>query len=171
MPKTKATRSKSTPTKARVTFSDTTPSAPTTNTSSNTETPSDSLIDATEDICFTETSIKIFNKKNYWPFSPKRMQFSKKWEIVSYETTLTDSRDKPLHLLVLAGPQCEARVCLSRRKNSDTKSDKGCGVGGYTLNLSWEFRNAFTSTEYLAAIYTSGYTGKSQRVQSLHGNR
>ena len=38
MPKTKTTRSKSTPTKARVTFSDTTPSTPATNTSSNTET-------------------------------------------------------------------------------------------------------------------------------------
>ena len=38
MPKTKASRSKSTPTKARVTFSDTTPSTPATNTSSNTKT-------------------------------------------------------------------------------------------------------------------------------------
>ena len=39
----KATKSKSTPTKARVTFSDTTPSTPGTNTSSNTETPIGSM--------------------------------------------------------------------------------------------------------------------------------
>ena len=63
MPKTKAKRSKSTPTKARVTFSDTTPLTPTTNTSLNIETPSGSLIDAAEDICFTETLNKIFSKK------------------------------------------------------------------------------------------------------------
>ena len=63
MPKTKATRSKSSPTKARVTFSDTTPSTPATNTSSNTETPSGSLMDAAEDICFKETLNKIFSKK------------------------------------------------------------------------------------------------------------
>ena len=48
MPKTKATRSKSTPTKSRVTFSDTTPTG--THNSSNTETPSGSLI---EEISFT----------------------------------------------------------------------------------------------------------------------
>ena len=63
MPKTKATKSKSTPTKARVTFSDTTPSTPGTNTSSNTETPSGSLIDAADDICYTETFNKVFSKK------------------------------------------------------------------------------------------------------------
>ena len=63
MPKTKATVSKSSPTKARVTFSDSTPSTPATNTSSNTETPSGSLIDAAEDISLTETLNKIFSKK------------------------------------------------------------------------------------------------------------
>ena len=63
MPKTKATKPKSTPTKARVTFSDTTPSTPTTNTSSNTKTPIGSSIDAVEDVCFTETLNKIFSKK------------------------------------------------------------------------------------------------------------
>ena len=63
MPKTKATRSKSIPTKARVTFSDTAPSTPATNTSSNTGTPSGSLLDAAEDVCFTETLKKIFSKK------------------------------------------------------------------------------------------------------------
>ena len=63
MPKTKATRSKFTPTKARVTFSDTNPSTPTTNTSSKNETPSGSLIDAAEDICFTETLNIMFSKK------------------------------------------------------------------------------------------------------------
>ena len=63
MPKTKATRSKSTPTKARVNFSDTTPSTPATKTSSNTETPPGSLIDAAEYICFTEILNKIFSKK------------------------------------------------------------------------------------------------------------
>ena len=62
MPKTKASRSKSTPTKARVTFSDTTPSTPTTNTSSNTETPSGSLIDLADDIRFTKHKNKIFSK-------------------------------------------------------------------------------------------------------------
>ena len=61
-PKTKA--NKSTPTKARVTFSDTTPSTPATNTSSNTETTrSGRLIVAADDICFTETLNKIFSKK------------------------------------------------------------------------------------------------------------
>ena len=61
MPKT--TRSKSTPTKARVTFSDTTPSTPGTHTSSNTETPSGSLIEEADDIYFTETLKKIFSRK------------------------------------------------------------------------------------------------------------
>ena len=63
MPKTKATRSKSTPTKARVTFSDTTPSTPVTHTSSNTETPSGSLIEEADDIYFTEILNKIFSRK------------------------------------------------------------------------------------------------------------
>ena len=63
MPKTKATRSKSTPTKARVTLSDTTPSTPGTHTSSNTETPSGSLIEQADDIYFTETLNKIFSRK------------------------------------------------------------------------------------------------------------
>ena len=63
VPKTKATRSKSTPTKARVTFSDTTPSTPGTHTSSNTETPSGSLIEEADDIYFTETLNKIFSRK------------------------------------------------------------------------------------------------------------
>ena len=62
MPKTKATRSKSTPTKARVTFSDTTPSTPGKHTSFNTETPSSSLIEEADDIYFTETLNKIFNR-------------------------------------------------------------------------------------------------------------
>ena len=62
MPKTKATRSKSTPTKARVTFSDTTPSTPGTHTSSNTETPSGSLVEEAADIYFTETLNKIFGE-------------------------------------------------------------------------------------------------------------
>ena len=55
MSKAKATRSKSTPTKARVTFSDTTPSTPGTNPTSNTETPTGSVIEETYDILFTET--------------------------------------------------------------------------------------------------------------------
>ena len=63
MPQTKATRTKSIPTKARVTFSDTTQSTPATNTSSNTETPSGSSIDVADDICFTETLNKILAKK------------------------------------------------------------------------------------------------------------
>ena len=63
MPKTEATRSKSTPTKARVTFSDTTPSITGTNTSSNTETPSGSLIEEADDIYFTETLNKVFSRK------------------------------------------------------------------------------------------------------------
>ena len=63
MPKTKATRSKSTPTKARVTFSDTTLSTPGTHTSSNTETPSGSLIEEADDIYFTKTLNKTFSRK------------------------------------------------------------------------------------------------------------
>ena len=62
-PKIKATRSKSTPTMARVTFSDTTPSTPGTHTPSNTETPSRSLIEEADDIYFTETLNKIFSRK------------------------------------------------------------------------------------------------------------
>ena len=61
--KAKATRSKSTPTKARVTFSDTTPSSPGTNSTSNTETPTGSMIEETDDILFTETLNKVFSKK------------------------------------------------------------------------------------------------------------
>ena len=63
MSKVKAPRSKSTPTKARVTFSDTTPSTPGTNTSSNTETPTGSMIEETNDILFTETLNKVFSRK------------------------------------------------------------------------------------------------------------
>ena len=63
MSKAKATRSKSTPTKASVTFSDTTPSMPGTNTTSNTETPTGSKIEETDDILFTETLNKVFSKK------------------------------------------------------------------------------------------------------------
>ena len=63
MSKAKATRSKSTPTKARVTFSDTTPSTPGTNTTSNTDTPTGSMIVETDDIVFTETLNKVFSKK------------------------------------------------------------------------------------------------------------
>ena len=63
MSKAKAPRSKSTPTKARVTFSDTTPSLPGTNTTSNTETPNGSMIEETDDMLFTETLNKVFSKK------------------------------------------------------------------------------------------------------------
>ena len=63
MSKAKANRSKSTPTKARVTFSDTTPSTPGTNTTSNTDTPTGSMIEETDDILFTETLNKVFSKK------------------------------------------------------------------------------------------------------------
>ena len=60
--KAKSTRSKSTPTKARVTFSDTTPSTPGTNTTSNTEKPTGSMIEETDDMLFTETLNKVFSK-------------------------------------------------------------------------------------------------------------
>ena len=63
MSKAKAPRSKSTPTKARVTFSDTIPSTPGTNTTSNTETPTGSRIEETDDMLFTETLNKVFSKK------------------------------------------------------------------------------------------------------------
>ena len=63
MSKAKATRSKSTPTKARVTFSDTAPSTPGTNTTSNTDTPTGSMIEETDEILFTETLNKVFSKK------------------------------------------------------------------------------------------------------------
>ena len=63
MPKTKATGSKSTTTKARVTFCDTTPSTPGTQTSSNADTPSVSLIEEADDISLTETLIKMFSRK------------------------------------------------------------------------------------------------------------
>ena len=62
MPRAKT--NKSTPTKARVIFSDNSPSTPATNTSSNTEkTPSGSAADAVEDLRFTDTQNKIFSKK------------------------------------------------------------------------------------------------------------
>ena len=63
MSKAKATRSMSTPTKARVTFLDTTPSTPGTNTTSHTETPTSSTIEEADDIIFTETLNKVFSKK------------------------------------------------------------------------------------------------------------
>ena len=63
MSKAKTTRSKSTPTKARVTFSDTYPTTPGTNTTSNTETPTGSMIEDTDDILFTDTLNKVFSKK------------------------------------------------------------------------------------------------------------
>ena len=62
MSKAKATQSKSTPTKARVTFSDTAPSRPGTNTSSNTETETGSMIDEADDMMFTESHNKVFSK-------------------------------------------------------------------------------------------------------------
>ena len=55
---------KSTPTKARVTFSDNSPTTPATNTSSDTETtPSGSVVDAAEDLRCTDTLNKVFSKK------------------------------------------------------------------------------------------------------------
>ena len=63
MSKAKTPRSESTPTKARVTFSDTTPSTPGTNTSSNTETPTGSMIEETNDMLFTEILNKVFSRK------------------------------------------------------------------------------------------------------------
>ena len=89
MPKTKATRSESTPTKAGVTFSDTTTSTPATYTSLKTETPSGSLIDAAEDICFTETLNKIFSKKLLAILTGKD-EILKEVRDLSYDTTLTD---------------------------------------------------------------------------------
>ena len=64
MPRTKAT--KATPTKARVNFSENSPSNTTsaTNTSSNTETtPATSAIDTAEDLRLTEMINRIFSKK------------------------------------------------------------------------------------------------------------
>ena len=63
MSKIKAPRSKSTPTKARVTFSDTTPSTPGTNISPNTETPTGCMIEETDGVLFTETLNKVFSRK------------------------------------------------------------------------------------------------------------
>ena len=55
---------KATPSRARVTFSDTTPSTPAKNNLSNTETtPSGSLLDAAEDLRVTGTLNKVFSKK------------------------------------------------------------------------------------------------------------
>ena len=56
-------KSKSTPTKARVTFSDTTPSTPESNATTHTETPTGSMIDEADDMMFTETLNKVFSKK------------------------------------------------------------------------------------------------------------
>ena len=63
MSKAKATRSKSTPTKARVTFSDTKPSTPESNATTHTETPTGSMIDEADDMMFTGTLNKVFSKK------------------------------------------------------------------------------------------------------------
>ena len=78
MPRSKI--NKATPTRARVTFSDTTTSTPATNTSSNTETtPSDTLPQSAYSIqqrtCVsTIPSIKS-SVKNYYQHSPGKMQF------------------------------------------------------------------------------------------------
>ena len=59
MPRTRI--NKSTPTNARVTFWDNSPSTPAPKTSSNTETtPSTSVADTAEDIRFTDTLNKFF---------------------------------------------------------------------------------------------------------------
>ena len=63
MSKAKATRSKSIPTKARVTFSDTTPTTPEFNATTHTKTPTGSMIDEADDMMFTETLNKVFSKK------------------------------------------------------------------------------------------------------------
>ena len=106
MPKTKATRSKSTPKKARVTFSDTTPSAPAKTTSFNTETPSGSLIDAAEDICFTETLNKIFSKKLLAILTGKDAILEELRDCVIRDDPDRLQEISPLHLLILAGSQC-----------------------------------------------------------------
>ena len=46
-----------------MTFSDTTPSTPGTNTTSHTETPTGGAIEEADDIIFTETLNKVFSKK------------------------------------------------------------------------------------------------------------
>ena len=66
MPRAKT--NKSTPTKARVTFSDNSPFTPATNTSSDTQTtPSGSVDDAAEDLRFTDTLNKVFSKNAKLP--------------------------------------------------------------------------------------------------------
>ena len=93
MPRAKT--NKSTPTKARVIFSDNSPSTTTTNNSSNTETTPSSNVDAAEDLRFTDTQNKVlqyevasnphWKRRNCVLRDPDRL------------------RDQSIHLLLLAG--------------------------------------------------------------------
>ena len=155
--KTKA--NKSTPTKARVTFSDTTPSTPAANTSSDTETtPPGSIIDAADDIRFTETLNKFFSKKLLAILTGK-------------ETILKEIRDciirKDPHRLRKISPYIflywqdisvkHGCICVGQR---NTQEDRGCSARRHPFDPSWKHRDATFSTKHLVAIYISGYTGK-----------
>ena len=79
-----------------MTFSDTTPSTPATNTSSNTEPPSGSVIDVAHDICFTETLNKIFSKQLLAILTGK--------EAILREVRDCDIRDDPDRLCEIYAP-------------------------------------------------------------------
>ena len=165
MSKVKAPRSKSTPTKARVTFSDTTPSTPGTNTSSNNKTPTGSMIEETDDILFTETLNKVFSRKFLAILTGKDAILKEVRDCV-----IRDDPDKSLSLFLLAGFGRKTWLCVFGRADSHSKINQRCSTAGYPLNASREFCHAISRAKHLVAVHPPRYTGKSQCVQSLHGD-
>ena len=111
MSKAKTTRSKSTPTKARVTFLDTNPSTPGTNTTSNTETPTGSMIEETAYILFTETLNKVFSKKFLAILTGKDAILKEVRDCVIRNDPDRLQKISP-YLFILAGLECQTWLCV-----------------------------------------------------------
>ncbi|XP_075241628.1 AP-1 complex subunit gamma-1-like [Convolutriloba macropyga] len=162
MPEIEATRSKSTPTKARVTFSDTTPSTPGTHTSSNTETPSGILIEEADDIYFPEPLNKAFSRKLLAILTGK--------DAILKEVRDCVNRDDPDRLREISPYlfSCwrdlsvkHGGVCLDERI-AIPKAIKDAVLEDIHSTHPGSF--AMLSLAHLVAVYPSGYTGKGHIV-------
>ena len=160
MPEIEATRSKSTPTKARVTFSDTTPSTPGTHTSSNTEIPSGILIEEADDIYFPEPLNKAFSRKLLAILTGK--------DAILKEVRDCVNRDDPDRLREISPYlfSCwrdlsvkHGGVCLDERI-AIPKAIKDAVLEDIHSTHPGSF--AMLSLAHLVAVYPSGYTGKGQ---------
>ena len=169
MSKAKATRSKSTPTKARVTFSDTNPSTPGTNTTSNTDTPTGSMIEETDDILFTETLNKVFGKKFLAILTGNDAILKEVRDCVLRNDPDRLKRDKSLSLFLLNLSVKHGCVCLDERI-AIPKAIKDAVLEDIHSTHPGSFAMLSLAQIIWVALHTQRYTVKSQCMQSLHGD-